>query len=799
MNFIRTRLSGLSARKMKLIHLLKTMLAQLTFFALAASVSADDKSEKQNDTTEHGPLIPTDKKKQEEDPNYDLDDALIPAYVMATAILLVFIPWVLWRMIHNWGSWKLHTPYPRPQYIRTSFGWVEQETWHHKQAKRAKRKEAKRGQHKIYRTTKANYKWIYFDPTGELQERFNDQKERSYLRFLPSWMRSYPHGTLQSGVWTGQSKVPKDSYQLPELQFIGNSCRSLREALGNAQLDGFSMFGALPDPYQLPSLGDMEYRNAIMPSTPGTSCLPPQLPTMDGSFVVQVWHVRANPLPELTGHQRLESEEELRGEVESPEELARRDTEHTLAIGRDQVRTNHFGLEFTVELNTDRLPPLPRPPVQDPRPPVQDPPGQEPVSLTARHDAYIEGLDRRILDLEGRIQLVRTERTLLLIRGTLDNMMREIRGASRDRRLRDRPTPQNARQATMLQQYITSIRNLERRIHDIRLEPTESPDRGTLDNLMHGFLGARITLDRLPPVVPASRGQLHDDQINQLATPIANTDVSAEPGPRALVSVGMTVRRPDTRAVLDSVHVTDRLANDDFQTRLPNVWNPSDAPTAQPSATTTDAFNELFERLIARWVIASVPTTVAPQTHGETDRAVIEDPVIDNNTGQNPMSEEEISESNRVVTEGPYTDDNFSPNTASEDELQSDTRNPIAAALLRSISDYDAGLELVDAAAAAAVQSFLESEEGTRAEAVRQTAAFYTEMGNPDPALDVHVQGVRAGDDAASIGVDSPYQSTASVPDPSATATQATTVTAAAPFALDVEPAFDEELYSDAY
>lgn len=206
------------------------MLAHLIIIALAALVSADDHTQPGDHLIPHGKPMTKEQKIRL--------FALIPVYVLVAAILLVFIPCFLWRIIRNWDSWKLHTGSPRPQYIRSSFRWVDLETWKQNQAKQARRKEAKRDQHPIYRTTKANYKWIFHDPTGQLQQRFNQQKERSHLRFLPSWMRSYPHGTIQSGIPAQQSKASKENYQLPKLHVNENSCLSNLESVGNRQFDG---------------------------------------------------------------------------------------------------------------------------------------------------------------------------------------------------------------------------------------------------------------------------------------------------------------------------------------------------------------------------------------------------------------------------------------------------------------------------------------------------------------------------------------------------------------------------------
>ena len=315
---------------MNFIHCLPMMLAHLIFLALAALVSAGGLAQPSGcQCTE--PLIPHDENKKE-----NLKKAAwVPVYVLATAILLVFIPWLLWRIMNNWGWWKIHTKSPRPQYIRRSFRWVELEKWKQKEAKQAMRKEAKRDQHPIYRTTKANYKWIFHDPTGQLQQRFNQQKERSHLRFLPSWMRSYPPGTLQSGIPAQQSKPSNENHQSPKLDVNDNSCLSDLETCGNSQFDGSHMSGGLPDPYyQLPNVSKMDYPGAITRNTFGKDCSLPTIPVVDEPDVVQVWFVGGyNVGPERTSSPRLESEQELRGERVSDEVVMRDDTTHRLWIG----------------------------------------------------------------------------------------------------------------------------------------------------------------------------------------------------------------------------------------------------------------------------------------------------------------------------------------------------------------------------------------------------------------------------------------------------------------------------------
>ena len=810
---------------MKLILVLHMVLVHFVSFALVALVSADESKKNTN-------------RKKEDSTAY----ALIPAYLMAALLSFIFVAWTLWRIIHDWGSWKIHAPSPRPQYLRKSFGWVGQETLELKQAKLDKRKEAKRDNHKFYRTTKADYKWIFHDPTGKLQQRFDDQKKRSYLRLLPSWMRSYPHGTLQSGVLVKQGKAPKGIYQLSELQCSNHSRRSVSEPFEDADLDYYTMSGPLRDPYRLSDPPIMEYPDSIMPSAPGKSCLLSKLPMMDEPIVIQVWHVRRTPLPELLGVPRIESEQELNGVVESQQTTIRRDTEHRLRMGRPRWTTNEFPTEGRLGRRLPLLPMLAHqlpvfhmpPPPLPPRETLPDHPGPEALRLALRHGRlrYMENLERRIEevradttlmlvrgtldnvmqefhqargarhrqpriasrppvqdppvpenvrqanrlpryieDLERRIEEVRADPTLMLVRGRLDNLMQEFHQArgARHRQPRiasrppvqDPPVPENVREANRLPRY---IEDLERRIEEIRAEPTLTSVRGTVDSLMHELRGARATRDRpappaIPlPAVPTSQDELQNNEIDVI------------------------VLGDDTVGVMSSVNRLHHLATENLR---------------NPITLVTQRLLGDIQRLLGdvQNTNASTPTFVRPQSHREATRAVIEGPGMDGNTSPDPSSEEEVDGTgDRAVTEGPKTDDTHRSNPTSEEEIRPDTQHPIAAALLTSVPDYDTTLDQAGPAA----QSHPVSDETIRAEATRQTAAFYTEMGRSDPTNDVHVQDVQRENAGTPINtLHSPSSSTAPQPSPTATATQATTT--ATPISPDLEDALNEELYTDAY
>ena len=77
--------------------------------------------------------------------------------------------------------------------IRTWHGWVESKNVKDKR----QRNRLRRLPPCIPRTARADYSWIFWDPTGELQRKFNQEREKSFVRYLPNWMRSSPFGSAE--------------------------------------------------------------------------------------------------------------------------------------------------------------------------------------------------------------------------------------------------------------------------------------------------------------------------------------------------------------------------------------------------------------------------------------------------------------------------------------------------------------------------------------------------------------------------------------------------------------------------
>ncbi len=424
---------------------------------------------------------------------------------------------------------------------------------------------------------------------------------------------------------------------------------------------------------------------------------------------------------------------------------------------------------------------------------------REAENYEARRQRYIE-------NLEIRIREVRADPELMLDRGTLNDLLQELRLATGTRHrqariasrppVQDPPVPGSVSQANRLQAYIDG---LERSIQDLRTEATSTPVRGRLENLEHELRGARAARDRLlasaslAPAVPTSQDELQNNRMGRS---------------------GMTVQGSDTVGIMNLVNRLHHLATESLRNHLRNLQNRSYVPDVPALNRTINTFNNLFQGLNiiranlgpadlnARRLLCDIqtinvsrPNIVTPQAHIEAHRAVIEGPEMVDNTSSDSVSEQEVhGRGDSAVIEGPNTGDTPSSSPTSEEENRSDTQQPIAAALLRSVPDHDATLDQAGPTA----QHAVESEETIRAEATRQTAAFYTDMGRSEPAPAIHVQDIQPNDTATPMdALYSPSASTAALPSPTTTATPATTT--ATPMSPELDDALNEELYTDAY
>lgn len=79
--------------------------------------------------------------------------------------------------------------------MRTWHGWAKAETEAKRVRKRRKRKQFMR-QNFIWRSTAADYSWVFWDANGDKQRQFESKRAKSGLRYLPHWLKSSEHGSL---------------------------------------------------------------------------------------------------------------------------------------------------------------------------------------------------------------------------------------------------------------------------------------------------------------------------------------------------------------------------------------------------------------------------------------------------------------------------------------------------------------------------------------------------------------------------------------------------------------------------
>ncbi|MCJ1464241.1 hypothetical protein MMC07_002854 [Pseudocyphellaria aurata] len=115
--------------------------------------------------------------------------------VSATILLTPFALWTVWNFVKGWGKWRIGKSGDRPHYVRTWHGWVEAE----QAATRAVEREEFRNhvrQKLAWRTTTADYSWIFWDPSGTKRQEYEGNRRHSLIRHVPRWMRSYAPGSL---------------------------------------------------------------------------------------------------------------------------------------------------------------------------------------------------------------------------------------------------------------------------------------------------------------------------------------------------------------------------------------------------------------------------------------------------------------------------------------------------------------------------------------------------------------------------------------------------------------------------
>ena len=115
--------------------------------------------------------------------------------ISVAVLLLPFIIWGIWNTVKGWGKWRVQQAGDRPHYVRTWHGWVEAE----KEAARARGRAKLRNhirQKLVWKTTTADYSWIFWDPSGAKRQEYEENRRHSIIRHLPRWTRSDKPGSL---------------------------------------------------------------------------------------------------------------------------------------------------------------------------------------------------------------------------------------------------------------------------------------------------------------------------------------------------------------------------------------------------------------------------------------------------------------------------------------------------------------------------------------------------------------------------------------------------------------------------
>ncbi|MCJ1374183.1 hypothetical protein MMC20_005415 [Loxospora ochrophaea] len=115
---------------------------------------------------------------------------------MTIVVLLVpFLFWYLWYLINHWGTWRIRRNDGR-HYIRTWHGWVEEGKANRRKNRRKSARDLVRRK-TAWKTTNADYRWVFWDPYGTGQKSFEEQRNATFVRYLPKWLRSSEHGAIR--------------------------------------------------------------------------------------------------------------------------------------------------------------------------------------------------------------------------------------------------------------------------------------------------------------------------------------------------------------------------------------------------------------------------------------------------------------------------------------------------------------------------------------------------------------------------------------------------------------------------
>lgn len=120
------------------------------------------------------------------------------AMLAILVLCLPFVIWWIWGCINNLGRWKVtdDSKTDRKHYIKTWHGFTEREKIDRRKQKRKEVREKIRSMF-VWKTTRADYSWIFWDPDGSKKAKVEEERNSTWLRHLPCWMRSRGYGSLR--------------------------------------------------------------------------------------------------------------------------------------------------------------------------------------------------------------------------------------------------------------------------------------------------------------------------------------------------------------------------------------------------------------------------------------------------------------------------------------------------------------------------------------------------------------------------------------------------------------------------
>ncbi|KAI4131779.1 MAG: hypothetical protein LQ347_002833 [Umbilicaria vellea] len=139
-------------------------------------------------------------------------------------LCLPFIIWWMWGYINNLGRWKVtdSSKADRKHYIKTWHGFTEREKVDRRKQARKEVREKFRSMF-VWKTTRADYNWVFWDPDGSKKAEFDEERNDTWLRHLPRWMRSRGYGSLQHMMGGSMNPLGDAEKGLPQSPPFHNS------------------------------------------------------------------------------------------------------------------------------------------------------------------------------------------------------------------------------------------------------------------------------------------------------------------------------------------------------------------------------------------------------------------------------------------------------------------------------------------------------------------------------------------------------------------------------------------------